>query len=228
MPVIHDLRGVGENFRDHYGVRLVARVKNPTINEMATGLGSRPDPRWATGRPSILALSPSLVHWFWKSDETLDSADLQGVFGPASYKDGYIGRLDDFPGMTAASGRIGRTAPDLSGPLGRPVRRSGDPAQLPRRPDGPRVLLGGMKLARRLLDTRARRRISTARYCRPARQSDDELLDFARRYGSTCYHLVGTARMGPPSDPSAVVDDQLRVHGSRRACCRRLDHAEHA
>ena len=40
VPVVHELRGVGENFRDHYGVRLVARVKNArTINEMATGLG---------------------------------------------------------------------------------------------------------------------------------------------------------------------------------------------
>src|SRR3954464_6957204 len=28
-----------------------------------------------------------------------------------------------------------------------------------------------------------------------------------------CYHVMGTARMGPSSDPSAVVDDELRVHG---------------
>ena len=27
------------------------------------------------------------------------------------------------------------------------------------------------------------------------------------------YHLIGTARMGPETDPSAVVDDRLRVHG---------------
>ena len=33
------------------------------------------------------------------------------------------------------------------------------------------------------------------------------------QYGSTAYHLIGTARMGPASDPTAVVDDQLRVHG---------------
>jgi choline dehydrogenase len=44
-------------------------------------------------------------------------------------------------------------------------------------------------------------------------QSDDELMDYARRYGSTAYHLIGTARMGPATDPTAVVDDQLRVHG---------------
>jgi choline dehydrogenase len=43
--------------------------------------------------------------------------------------------------------------------------------------------------------------------------SDEDLLDFARRRGGTAWHLVGTCRMGPESDPLAVVDDQLRVRG---------------
>jgi choline dehydrogenase len=43
--------------------------------------------------------------------------------------------------------------------------------------------------------------------------TDDELLDYARRVGVSCYHVMGTARMGLSSDPSAVVDDELRVHG---------------
>ncbi len=45
-----------------------------------------------------------------------------------------------------------------------------------------------------------------------ALQTDDELLDFARRNGTTVYHLIGTARMGPATDPLAVVDHTLRVH----------------
>jgi len=44
-------------------------------------------------------------------------------------------------------------------------------------------------------------------------ESDDEFLDFARREGTTVYHLIGTARMGPASDPGSVVDAQLRVKG---------------
>ncbi len=50
----------------------------------------------------------------------------------------------------------------------------------------------------------------------PAVQSDDELLGFARESGTTTYHLIGTAKMGPATDPGAVVDDTLCVHGMER------------
>src|SRR5262249_49490067 len=39
IPVLHALAGVGENLRDHYAPRFVARVKNiDTINERSRGL----------------------------------------------------------------------------------------------------------------------------------------------------------------------------------------------
>jgi choline dehydrogenase len=46
-----------------------------------------------------------------------------------------------------------------------------------------------------------------------AKLSDAELIEFARNYGTSCYHLVGTCRMGSAGDPTAVVDDHLRVRG---------------
>jgi choline dehydrogenase-like flavoprotein len=42
-------------------------------------------------------------------------------------------------------------------------------------------------------------------------QTDDELLDYARRNGSTCYHASCTCMMGQHA--MAVVDDELRVYG---------------
>jgi len=42
-------------------------------------------------------------------------------------------------------------------------------------------------------------------------QSDEELLEWVRNNAETTYHPVGTCKMG--SDPLAVVDRELRVHG---------------
>ena len=41
--------------------------------------------------------------------------------------------------------------------------------------------------------------------------TDDEILDWVKQAAETTYHPVGTCKMG--SDPLAVVDAQLRVHG---------------
>ena len=75
-------------------------------------------------------------------------------------------------------------------------------------------MIAAIRMARRILATPA-----VAAYYESEQlpgadvQSDDELIDFARHYGSSCYHLVGTCRMGPASDATAVVDEQLRVRG---------------
>jgi choline dehydrogenase len=217
VSVLHDIPAVGENFRDHYSVRVVARARNTqTMNELSRGTALLAQvARWAIGRPSILALSPSHVHCFWKSDPSIDGADLQMVFTPASYKEGFVGLLDDYPGMSCG---LWQHRPESTGYV---RARSTDPFVDPEiqpnylsHPTDKRAIVGGIRMARRLLQTEA-----LAPYVEretlpgPNVQSDDELLAFAGKYGSTVWHLIGTARMGPESDPSSVVDDQLRVHG---------------
>lgn len=50
--------------------------------------------------------------------------------------------------------------------------------------------------------------------CEQYRPYSDEYLEcLTRSYSATIYHPVGTAKMGPPDDPMAVVDPQLRVYG---------------
>jgi choline dehydrogenase len=214
---VHHLPGVGENLRDHYSVRMVAKVRDSiTMNELSRGarLGGQ-IARWMAGRPNILALSPSLVHWFWKSSDGLNAPDLQGVFTPASYREGYIGVLDDYPGMTCG---VWQHRPQSTGYV---HARSGDPFEDPivqpsylESEYDQEVLVRGMRIGRRLLQTPQLARYFSAETM-PGKDvvTDGELLDYARRVGASCYHVMGTARMGPATDPSCVVDDGLRVHG---------------
>jgi len=75
-----------------------------------------------------------------------------------------------------------------------------------------RTLVAGMKIARRIVNNKALDRYRAFEMNPGVRcQTDDELLGFARQYGHTAYHVVGTCKMG--SDPGAVVNDELRVHG---------------
>ncbi|WP_149540319.1 GMC family oxidoreductase [Siccirubricoccus phaeus] len=218
VPVRHELRGVGANFRDHYASRFVMRAKPGvvTLNQLARGLRLAQEVwRWSRKKPSILATSPSHVHVFWKSFEGLDAPDLQCVFTPGSYAEGKVYVLDDYPGVTAGAWQH---RPESHGWVrARSTDVFEDPEINPNYLSDPmdrQVHLGGMRLLRRMLNTPELSRFLDAETLPgPKVQSDDELLDFAKKNGSTTYHLIGTARMGPAGDPSAVVDDRLLVHG---------------
>lgn len=217
VRVEHHLPGVGKNLSDHFSVRLVARAKQVrTMNEMARGLGLVAQvARWLIGKPSILALSPSLVHFFWKSRADLVRPDLQGVFSPASYREGYVGMLDNYPGMTCG---VWQHRPESRGQV---QIRSADPFAPPLvQPNyladesDRKTLINGVRLARQLLQTPELARYLEAEVMPGAgKSSDDELLAFIRQYGVSSYHLNGTARMGKADDKMAVVDAQLRVQG---------------
>ncbi|XP_049311685.1 glucose dehydrogenase [FAD, quinone] [Bactrocera dorsalis] len=87
-------------------------------------------------------------------------------------------------------------------------------------PDDVNVLREGVKTAVAMGETQALKRFG-ARFwskplpnCKHLPQFTDEYWDCAiRQYTMTIYHMSGTAKMGPPSDPWAVVDPQLRVYG---------------
>ncbi len=217
IEVRHALPGVGENLRDHYAPRFAARVKNTdTINERVRGVKFLKEvANWTIGRPSILALAPTVVYCFWRSDPAVEFSDIQLTFTPASYREGVQGQLEREPGMTVAAWQ---QRPDSKGyvrlcsadPFDAPII---NPNYLALESDR-RVLLAAMKLARRLLRTKPLEPyFDREAYPGPTVNSDDELMACAKERGTTTFHPSGTCRMGPITDPVAVVDDQLRVHG---------------
>ena len=74
------------------------------------------------------------------------------------------------------------------------------------------TVVAGMKAMRRIMNEPAMRRyIAEERAPGEHCASDADLLAFARDTGTTVYHPTSTCRMGP--DPSAVVDERVRVRG---------------
>ena len=55
---------------------------------------------WVFRGRGLLAFSPAHVGVFLRSQDTLDTPDLQFVFTPASYRAGVVGGLHSFAGMT--------------------------------------------------------------------------------------------------------------------------------
>ena len=217
ISVLHPLPGVGENFRDHYGVRLTARARNThTINERSRGwrLGWE-IAKYFLGGESILCLQPTLVGCFWMSDDALERADLQLTFTPASYKEGVQSHLDDDPGMTSA---VWQHRPESTGYV---HIRSADPHDKPLlQPNyltheiDQRTLVKGVRLARRLLESPELAPYLEAETS-PGKHvaSDTDILAYARERGTTVFHAMGTCQMGPGSRESSVVDEELKVHG---------------
>ncbi len=217
IEVRHALPAVGENLSDHYSPRIVVRAKNVrTINGMVTGPRLAGQLlRWAARKPSVLGLSAAIVYAFGKSDPAMHAPDYTIIFSPASYREGKLGSLDSFPGMTCGAWQM---RPESTGY----VRiRSADPAEAPTiQPNylaaekDRHVLLAAIRAGRRILATPALRPYYDHESMPGAdKTSDEDLLEFARAYGSSTYHLCGACRMGPAEDRSTVVDDQLRVHG---------------
>jgi len=217
IEVLHDLPGVGENLRDHYAPRFSARVKNiETINEQSKGLRLAAEVvKYFIGAKSIVNLNPSMVYGFWHTNPEVKSNDVQFIFTPASYKLGAHGVLADYPGFTVAAWQhrpesLGYVRARSADPFDKPVIQ---PNYLDAEEDR-RVTVEAMKLARKLMHTDAMKPyLGEEEYPGADVQSDDELLEAARHWGSTTYHVMGTCRMGPDSDSTAVVDDTLKVKG---------------
>ena len=217
IDVIHDLKGVGMNLRDHFAPRLTARAKNiETINEKSRGIKLLKEiGKYVIGKQSIVNLSPTLVYCFWHSNEEIRNHDLQMTFTPASYKEGVQSTLDTEPGFTVTAWQqrpesLGWVKSKNNDPFDSPIIQ---PNYLNAEEDK-RVVVAGLKLSRRLMHSKALSNYFDYEvYPGIEKQSDEELLQVARERGTTTYHQMGTCRMGPKSDPTAVVDNNLKIYG---------------
>lgn len=215
IPIVHELKGVGENYIEHFATRMNWRVKNTvTLNEMSRGLSLAGQvARYYLQKTGILTLGTGLVHGFVKTSPALATPDIQYFFVHASYANAANRVLDKQPGMTIG---VTQLRPESRGSI---HIKSSDPRQGPAiRPNfldaraDQESLVSGMQIARRIVQQPAMQHY-VAKEMNPGGNvnSFDEWLDFARRTGQSIYHPIGTCRMG--GDDNAVTDPRLRVRG---------------
>jgi choline dehydrogenase len=215
VPVVHDLPGVGANLNDHYVVRVSHRVRDAvTINQLSRGLRlAREVARWATVGDGALTFGVTSAMVFCRSRDGLASPDLQLLFTPASYAQGVFRQLEHEAGMTVA---VCPVRPESRGTI---MAQSPDPLTYPAirpnylsAPSDLRVLISGIHHTRRIFGQPAMARHSVEETV-PGSDvtSDEQFGEFARNAGTNVFHPVGTCKMG--TDPMAVVDPRLRVHG---------------
>jgi choline dehydrogenase len=215
VPVVHDLPGVGANLQDHYVARVSHRVKDSiSINKLARGVRlTREIARFFLEGRGALTFGVTTAQVFCRSSPEKASPDLQLLFTPASYDPNKFGALEREDGMTVA---VCPVRPDSRGTI---MAQTSDPTTAPiitpnylSDPGDARVLVAGMRFTREIFAAPAIARHSVEETLPgSAVQTDEELVDYARHFGNTIYHPVGTCRMG--QGPSAVVDERLRVHG---------------
>ena len=216
IDVVHDLPGVGENLNDHFGIDIVAELNGHW------SLDKYNKWHWAAlAGIEYLAfksgpITSNVVEGgaFWHSGVQGDVPDLQFHFlAGAGAEAGVPSVPDGASGITLNS----YTARPKS--RGTVRLRSKDPSALPvidpnflAEPDDLKTSVEGVKISREIFSQPA-----LQKYVREIRFPDSsvgtqaEFEAYARQYGRTSYHPIGTCKMG--TDEMSVVDTQCRVRG---------------
>jgi len=220
IDVRHALPGVGENLQDHLQIRAVYGVDGVrTLNTMAATLWgkARIAIEYAWSRSGPMSMAPSQLGAFARSRPGLAHPNLEYHVQPLSL-DAFGEPLHPFNAFTASVCNLNPTS------RGSVRIRGADPALAPSiapdylASDDDRVVAAdSLRLTRRIV---AQPALAAHRPVElkpgPQFESDDDLARLAGDIGTTIFHPVGTAKMGPASDPLAVVDARLRVHGVER------------
>jgi choline dehydrogenase len=215
IDIVLDAPGVGNDLQDHLQVRLVTRCSQPvTLNDILNHPVRRvmAGARYAAFRKGPLTIAAGTSGAFFKTNPRLATPDIQIHFLPFS-TDRMGEKLHSFSAFSAS---VCQLRPESRGSL---RIKSADPAAAPEirinylaTETDRAAFIDGIKILRKILAAPALKPYAVDEiHPGPKVTSDEEILAFCRKTGSTVYHPTSTCRMG--NDPLAVVDQRLRLRG---------------
>jgi choline dehydrogenase len=217
IDVLLDKPGVGANLQDHLQIRTVYKVEGArTLNQIAGSLWGKAmiGLEYALRRSGPMSMAPSQLGAFTRSDPAQPYPNIQYHVQPLSLE-AFGEPLHTFNAFTASVCNLNPTS------RGSIHIQSPDPAEAPAiRPnylstdEDRKVAADSLRVTRNIVAQPALAGYKPFEY-KPGTQfqTDEELARLAGDIATTIFHPVGTDRMGRASDPLAVVDPHLKVHG---------------
>ena len=218
IPVLHAREGVGRNLQDHLQQRAIYKVNGvKTLNMTYHSLVGRAlmGMQYALLQKGPLTMSPSQLGIFTRSSPDQERSKIEFHVQPLSL-DKFGEPLHRFPAITVSACNLRPTS------RGTIRLRSADPSAKPviapnylATYEDRTVAADAIRVTRRLMRQPAMQPYHPEEYLPGPGVGDDDasLAKAAGDIGTTIFHPVGTAKMGLPSDPHAVVDERLRVIG---------------
>jgi len=217
IPVVHDLQGVGQNLQDHITANISWRSPDPQATFGLSARGGlamlRGILQWRRDKRGPITSNVAESGAFFRSRPDLERPDIE-LEMLRTIVDDHVRKQHLGHGFTL---HVVLLRPKSRGEVRLASRDPGASLQIDPRyfsaPEDLQDLVRGTQRAMELCEGEALRALRGPLLYPMDRHDPASIEREIRRSADTEYHPVGTCRMGPAADASAVVDAQLRVHG---------------
>ena len=206
IPPVHELPGVGQNLMNHLSVQITFKVKEGMTlagDADAVHFGLHYGSQGSSAINDMLLRTSTVVDEREERVPGLRTRYLSGEVPPDR-----VARISCTLGLPDGSGYVRLASAD-------PVVQPSFNYCYLQHPNDIRRVREGLRFATRLLESDAFKEVADDRI-HPTDDvlTDDDALDlWIRQTVGTARHVSGTCKMGPDSDPMAVVDQYCRVKG---------------
>lgn len=214
---VADLPGVGQNLQDHISALLIyrARTSEGTVGISPVGIARMAKAMWQWRRHRTGPITSCAAESgaYYRTSPDVEAADMEMELIVGIGKDhgrkppighGYSAHL--LLARPKSVGEVRLASPDTRvDPLIDPKYFS--------HPYDMATLIKGTQIALDIMNDPAFDPYRGKMIIRYERDDPQQIEDTLRAHADTEYHVCGTAKMGPDSDPMAVVDPHLKVRG---------------